>query len=275
MKLPIYQIDTFCTEVFSGNPAAVCPLNKWLDDSVLQSIAAENNLSETAFFVKNSNVYEMRWFTPVTEVDLCGHATLASAFVLMNEIDTTLSEVVFSTKSGELKVRCESDGFVMDFPSQPPSKCSVPDGLIKGLGLINKSGLIKESAPNLTEVLASEDYVVVYDSEEDIRNIAPDFEALRGIPLRGVAVTAHGNAVDFVSRFFGPKVGVDEDPVTGSSHCELAPYWAGRLGKNKLSALQLSKRMGKLYCELVGDRVLIKGKAVKYMQGEIYVEHID
>lgn len=259
MKLSVFQIDTFTNEVFSGNPAAVCPLEDWIDDSVMQNIAAENNLSETAFFVKRDHHYDLRWFTPTREIDLCGHATLAAAFVLFNELKISTKEIVFHTKSGPLSVEQRNEFLEMDFPMQLPVACDVPGGLIKGLG--------KEPA----EVLSSEDYLAVFDSENNVRNIKPDFEQLKRLPLRGVIVTSPGERADFVSRFFAPKFGINEDPVTGSAHCSLAPYWGRRLGKNKLLALQISSRGGELYCEVLDERVLISGKAVKFMQGEICI----
>jgi PhzF family phenazine biosynthesis protein len=257
MELPIYQIDAFTDRPFSGNPAGVCPLETWLEDSVMQNIAAENNLPETAFFVKNGDGYDLRWFTPTVEIDLCGHATLASAFVIMNYIDPSTPEVVFSTRSGELRVKREKNLFVMDFPSQPPIPCDAPGDLVAGLDIKPK------------EVLKSQDYLVVLEGEDDVRNLAPDFERLKRLDLRGIIVTAPGSEADFVSRFFGPGIGINEDPVTGSSHCTLIPYWSKRLGKKKLHALQLSKRGGELFCEMQEDRVLIAGRCALYMKGTI------
>ncbi len=259
MKISLFQIDAFASKAFSGNSAAVCPLETWIDDSLMQAIAAENNLSETAFFVKRDNHYELRWFTPATEVDLCGHATLAAAFVLFNELRISAKEIVFHTKSGPLTVEQKGELLEMDFPMQLPIACDVPDDLIKGLG--------KEP----TAVLSSEDYLAVFGSEDEVKSINPDFERLKRLPLRGVIVTSPGERADFVSRFFAPKLGIDEDPVTGSAHCSLAPYWGRRLGKNKLHAIQLSLRGGELYCEVLDERVLISGKAVKFMRGEIFV----
>lgn len=259
MKISLFQIDAFASKVFSGNSAAVCPLEKWIDDSLMQAIAAENNLSETAFFVKRDNNYELRWFTPATEVDLCGHATLAAAFVLFNELKISAKKIVFHTKNGPLTVEQKGEVLEMDFPMQLPIACDVPDDLIKGLG------------KKPVEVLSSEDYLAVFGSEGEVRNIRPDFERLKRLDLRGVIVTSPGERADFVSRFFAPKLGIDEDPVTGSAHCSLAPYWGRRLGKNKLHALQVSSRGGELYCEVLDERVLISGKAVKFMQGEIFV----
>jgi PhzF family phenazine biosynthesis protein len=257
METPIYQIDAFTDRPFSGNPAAVCPLETWLEDSAMQNIAAENNLSETAFFVKKSDHYELRWFTPAVEVDLCGHATLASAFVIMNYMEPSTAELTFRTKSGELTVKKAGDLFVMDFPSQPPVQCDAPADLMASF----------DRKP--IEILRSDDYLVVFKDEDSVRNGTPDFERLKRLDLRGIIVTAPGRNVDFVSRFFGPRVGINEDPVTGSSHCTLIPYWSKRLRKEKLHALQVSKRGGELFCEMQGDRVLIAGKGVIYMKGTI------
>ena len=259
MKISLFQIDAFASRVFSGNSAAVCPLDKWIDDSIMQAIARENNLSETAFFVKREKHYELRWFTPATEVDLCGHATLAAAFVLFNELKISAKEIVFHTKSGPLTVEQKGELLEMDFPMKLPIACDVPNDLIKGLG--------KKPA----EVLNSEDYLAIFDSESKVRNIKPDFERLKRLDLRGVIVTSPGEKSDFVSRFFAPKLGINEDPVTGSAHCSLAPYWKRRLGKSKLHAIQLSSQGGELYCEILDKRVLISGKAVKFSHREIFV----
>jgi PhzF family phenazine biosynthesis protein len=260
MKIPLYQIDAFTSHVFRGNPAAVCPLEGWLDDQVMQAIAQENNLSETAFFVKEGEGYHIRWFTPVAEVDLCGHATLASGFVILNYLDPTINEVSFRSRSGPLSVVREEGLLSMDFPSQPPQSCSPPGGLLDGLG--------REPL----EVSCSEDYFVVFASERDIRGLNPDMGTLKGLDLRGVIVTAAGDKVDFVSRFFAPSLGIDEDPVTGSAHCALTPYWSRRLGKNELHAYQVSRRGGELFCIDRGDRVTISGSAVRYMEGSITID---
>ncbi len=260
MKIPLYQIDAFTGHVFHGNPAAVCPLEGWLDDSVMQAIAQENNLSETAFFVKEGGNYRIRWFTPVAEVDLCGHATLASGFVIFNYLDTTINRVTFRSRSGPLSVGRREELLSMDFPSQPPQSCSPPKWLLDGLG--------REPS----EVVCSEDYFVVFTSERDIRGLNPDMEMLKRLDLRGVIVTARGDEVDFVSRFFAPKLGIDEDPVTGSAHCALTPYWSRRLGKNDLHAYQVSRRGGELFCADRGDRVTIAGRAVRYMEGSITID---
>lgn len=257
MKIPLFQIDAFAGKVFSGNPAAVCPLKEWPDDSVMQAIAAENNLSETAFFVPHENGYHIRWFTPVAEVDLCGHATLAAAFVIFHCLDGSSRQADFISRSGRLTVTREGDLLAMDFPAQLPQPCPPPKELLRGLG--------KEPL----EVLKAEDYLAVFSSEEDIVDLKPDLSAFRQLDLRGVIVTAKGKNADFVSRFFAPKFGIDEDPVTGSAHCSLTPYWSAKLKKDKLRARQLSKRGGELFCENRGNRVIISGRAVKYLEGNI------
>ena len=257
--IPIYQIDAFTNRVFSGNPAAVCPLEEWPEDSLLQAIAQENNLSETAFFVPEEGRYHIRWFTPVAEVDLCGHATLATAFFIFNHTNTAGNEILFNSRSGMLKVTTENGILAMDFPSQSPIPCETPEELLKALN--------REPS----EVLCSEDYFVVYPRESDVVGLAPAMEKLKKLSLRGVTVTARGNDADFVSRFFAPKFGIDEDPVTGSAHCALTPYWSKRLGKKKLHARQVSKRGGEIFCEDRGDRVIIAGRAVQYMAGTITI----
>ncbi len=257
MKLPIFQIDAFSSSIFSGNPAAVIPLEYWLEDDLMQKIAEENNLSETAFFVDRGGYYQLRWFTPQREVDLCGHATLASAYVLMNKIQPDLTEVKFGTHSGELHVVKKDDIYSMDFPVHPPEVCEVPENLLKGLDLEPK------------EVLASNYYLVVYDTEKEVRELHPYMAKLKELDRMAVIVTAPGDEVDFVSRFFAPAVGIPEDPVTGSAHCTLIPYWAKKLGKNKMEARQISCRGGELFCELNSDRVTIAGRGQLYMEGHI------
>jgi PhzF family phenazine biosynthesis protein len=257
MKIPLYQIDAFTSRLFGGNPAAVSPLQEWLDESVLQAIAQENNLSETAFFVPMEHGFHIRWFTPVAEVDLCGHATLATAYVIFNVIDSSLSRVSFSSRSGTLTVSIQGDLLAMDFPSQPPRPCDAPTDLLEALG---KRPL---------EVLCSEDFFVVFANEAEVRELAPDMAKLKDLSLRAVIVTARGGEADFVSRFFAPKYGIPEDPVTGSAHCALTPFWAARLGKKDLKAYQVSKRGGELFCSDRGERVTIAGRAVKYMEGTI------
>ncbi|MDP4529531.1 PhzF family phenazine biosynthesis protein [Alkalimonas delamerensis] len=254
-------MDAFTDQVFSGNPAAVCPLTHWLDDGLLQRIAEENNLSETAFFVPEGDGYRLRWFTPEAEVDLCGHATLAAAHVLYRHLGYNQATLEFATRSGPLQVTRSDNGYQMDFPASRPQPVAAPAKLLAGLG----------KAPK--DVLAAFDYIAVYHSAEEVEALAPDFEQLRQLGLRGVVATAPGPSkdkdVDFVSRCFFPKLRVNEDPVTGSAHCQLAPYWANKLGKEQLSAYQASKRGGTIHCQLATERVLLSGQAVDFMQGEI------
>ncbi len=262
MRINIYQIDAFTDQLFGGNPAAVCPLIDWLDDEILQSIAIENNLAETAFFVQSSdNRFHLRWFTPEFEMDLCGHATLASAFVIIEELGNNYDEVLFDTQSGLLTVKKIGDYYELDFPSRPPKKSSLPKIISDGLNIQPK------------EIWKARDYLLVYDSENDIEGIKPNIAILNQINIDpgGIIVTAKGKFgnVDFVSRLFTPQATVFEDPVTGSAHCTLVPFWANRLNKNELRALQISKRGGELLCQLNKNRVLIKGKAVKYLEGTI------
>ena len=260
MEIPIFQVDAFTGKIFGGNPAAVCPLKKWLDNSLMQSIALENNLSETAFFVRKESGYRIRWFTPVAEVDLCGHATLATAFVIFNYIDTSVKEVSFDSNSGLLKVTHSDDGLLsMDFPSLAPTPCKPPEALFKGLG--------KEPS----ETLCSEDYMAVFSEPDDVVGLKPDMMTLSKLDLRGVIITKKGKNVDFISRFFAPKYGIPEDPVTGSAHSTLIPYWAKNLGKSKLHAQQLSKRGGELFCKDMKERIKISGNAVLYFKGSIYL----
>ena len=260
MNLIIYQVDAFTSEVFKGNPAAVFPLDEWIDAELMQKIALENNLAETAFFVKKNDVYEIRWFTPTFEIDLCGHATLASALVIF-EVLKAESEIVkfHSHKSGVLRVEKNGDILILDFPSRPVSKTEIPEGLIEAIGKKPK------------EVYKARDYFLVYENEREVAEIEPDFTRLLKINAHGFIVTAKGDSSDFVSRFFAPEVGVFEDPVTGSAHCNLIPFWAERLGKTEMLARQISARGGELFCELKGDRVKIGGNAVLYLKGEIYV----
>lgn len=260
MKLRQFQVDAFASRRFEGNPAAVCPLKEWLSDDLMQSIAAENNLSETAFFVPAQSGFHLRWFTPVAEVDFCGHATLASGHVLFDALDYEKQSVVFETRSGEMTVERSGKLYVMNFPAQPPKPCSPPKTLIEALG----------AKP--TEVLAADDYLAVFESQAVVQSLAPDFARLGDLDLRGVIATAPGDDHDFVSRFFGPKLGIDEDPVTGSAHCELTPYWSQRLSKKQLRARQISRRGGDVLCEIAGDRVRLKGSAVTFMVGEIEID---
>jgi PhzF family phenazine biosynthesis protein len=257
LKLKQYQVDAFTDKVFGGNPAAVVPLSSWPDDSLLQAIAEENNLSETAFFVPSKKGFHLRWFTPVKEVDLCGHATLATAHVIFEILGHPRQVITFETRSGELLVERKGKLLEMDFPACPPRSCEISETLAQGLG------------QRPIEVLAADDYLAVFDSEATVRAIAPNQALLAQLDLRGVAITAPGVDVDFVSRFFAPKFGIPEDPVTGSAHCELAPYWANRLGKNILTAKQVSRRGGHLTCELRAGRVILSGAAVTFMEAEI------
>ncbi len=260
MKIPMFQVDAFTRKVFGGNPAAVCVLDTWLDDEILRSIAAENNLPETAFIVRGEKFYELRWFTPKVEVDLCGHATLASAFVIFSFIEKGLSRVNFNTASGVLKVEKSGDALSMDFPARRPVKTDTSDILAEALGIRPK------------EAYKSRDLMAVFDNESQIRRMSPDFEKLGQIrDCFAVIVSAPGDYADFVSRFFAPNAGIPEDPVTGSAHCTLIPFWAERLGKSKLHALQLSPRGGELHCEDMGERVKISGNAVLYLKGEIHL----
>jgi len=259
MKLPLYHVDAFASEVFCGNPAAVCPLDTWLPDATLQNIAAENNLSETAFTVRRGNDFDLRWFTPTMEVDLCGHATLAAAFVLFMENGVEASSIRFHSRSGWLAVSCDAGLLTLDFPSLPATSCKASESLARGLG----------AKPR--EILKARDYLAVFNSEAEVRGLKPDFGALRSLDCLGVIATARGGDCDFVSRFFAPAAGIDEDPVTGSAHCTLIPYWAEQLGKTKLLARQVSARGGELVCEHVGDRVRIGGRAVLFSRGEIHL----
>ena len=258
MHIPLYQIDAFTDHLFGGNPAAVCPLERWLPDEVMQKIAAENNLSETAFFVPQADGYELRWFTPTTEVDLCGHATLASAYVIAHILKSHTRRMVFLSKSGPLAVQVDGDLIRLDFPADPPHPVTSPYGLEQALGLKPR------------EVLAARiKYLLVLATEDQVRQVTPDMSALMKLDQSGVIVAAPGEDCDIVSRFFAPRLGVPEDPVTGSAHCVLVPYWAARLGKSRLRARQLSKRGGELFCEAHAERVWISGRAVKYLEGSV------
>lgn len=259
MKLPLYWIDAFTDQPFHGNPAGVVPLEKWLPDEVMQRIAFENGLAETAFFVPSSpGHHHLRWFTPGAEVDLCGHATLATAFTLFTELGFTGEQLVFDSRSGPLTVARLQDGKLeLDFPSRPAVPVAAPAALLKGLGAT--PAFYAQAQANLA----------VFNTAAEILALRPDFAALATLPQYGTIVTAPGDDCDFVSRFFAPRVGVPEDPVTGSSHTTLVPYWAGRLGKTKLHARQVSARGGELFCELRGDRVGIAGRAILYLRGEI------
>jgi PhzF family phenazine biosynthesis protein len=260
MKHEIFQIDAFASKPFAGNPAAIVPLKSWLPDDVMLNIAIENNLAETAFFIPSEKGYDLRWFTPAVEMDLCGHATLATGFLIFEILGTKENILRFQTRSGELTVEKKDGRFVLDFPSRPAVPAEAPPELIEAIGAVPK------------EVLKSRDYVLLYETEADVKAIKPNFEALRRVDTHAVIVTAKGDTSDFVSRFFAPDFGVPEDPVTGSAHCTLIPYWAEKLGKNELFARQVSARGGELFCELRGDRVTMAGDAVLYRRGEIYVE---
>lgn len=262
MKLDLYQIDAFTDIPFEGNPAAVIPLETWLPDNTMQSIAEENNLSETAFFIPTNNGFHIRWFTPKTEVDLCGHATLAAAYTLFNILGYNENRIEFESKSGTLTVLQNDDWLVMDFPAQLPIPCNIPYEIVKAF---DKASI---------ECLRSEDYIVVFETESDILSIKPDLDYLKKLDLRGVIITARSRQYDFVSRFFAPKYGIDEDPVTGSAHTQLIPYWAKKLGKTKMKAKQVSSRGGELVCELRNDRVLISGKAIKFLEGKIELNRL-
>mgnify|MGYP003693719595 CR=1 FL=1 len=257
MPIPIYHVDAFTNRVFHGNPAGVCPLDRWLDDAAMQAIAAENNLSETAFFVRRGSDYDLRWFTPVTEVDLCGHATLASAHVLFTRLDRAATSVTFHTKSGPLVVTRDGDRLVMDFPSRPPAPCPVPAGLVDGLGATPRETLRRATCSRCSTTRTRSD-------------ASPRTSRRSNTSTRsGSSSRARGRDVDFVSRFFAPRKGVPEDPVTGSAHCTLVPFWAGRLGRTRLTARQLSTRGGEIACELAGDRVRLAGHAVTFMEGSL------
>jgi PhzF family phenazine biosynthesis protein len=259
LRIPVYQVDSFASRVFSGNPAAVCPLKKWLPDEQMQAIAAENNLANTAFFVANQDGYDLRWFTPKVEVALCGHATLASAFIIFHDLAPAAKSVRFETKSGALIVTRDGDLLSMDFPACPATGCEMPPELLRALG----------SQPEA--VLTARDYIAVYATEDEVWKLIPDLGMVMQLDRFGLIVTAPGRQADFVSRFFAPAQGVPEDPVTGSAHCTLIPYWSKRLGKKKLHAQQVSPRGGELECEDRGERVIISGRAVRFLEGSIYL----
>ena len=257
MRIPYYHVDAFTGNLFSGNPAGVCILNEWVPDEVLQGIATENSLSETAFALARDDHYELRWFTPKLEIDLCGHATLAAACVIFRCLGYVGPSVQFRSKSGPLTVERDGERLILGFPSRPPMPCPTPELLIRALGRVP------------AEIRRSRDYFAIFICQKDILEMEPDMSLLGQLDCLGIIVTAPGDKADFVSRFFAPRAGIPEDPVTGSAHCSLIPYWAERLGKKKMTALQLSARGGELFCEDRGDRVGIGGKAVIYMKGEI------
>lgn len=260
MKINVYQVDAFANKPFEGNPAAICPLEEWLPEQTMQALAAENNLSETAFFVAEEGGFGLRWFTPQTEVDLCGHATLAAAYVLFEELGYQGEELRFSTKSGTLSVERNGDSLRMDFPAQPPKPFELPTQLVEAF------------AATPEDCLKFADIVAVFSSEDMVRNAAPDMMLLEQLDCRGIIITAEAKEYDFIARWFGPRTGIEEDPVTGSAFTQLVPYWANRLGRSEFRAKQVSARGGEVSCELLGDRVLISGKAVLFMRGIIEIE---
>lgn len=267
MNLDIFQVDAFTRQPLRGNPAAVVPLEEWLEDEQLLAIAMENNLSETAFFLPESEGnYPLRWFTPTREVDLCGHATLASAHVLLNEINPGLDRVRFQTMSGELDVERRGDVLAMTFPSRPAVPWDDDGALAEALGA-RPAEILKTTLQNPE----SDKVLAVFDSESDVAALKPHMSALMSIPGQGVVATAAGDEVDFVSRYFVPKVGVPEDPVTGSTHCTLSPYWASRLGRTRMTARQVSRRGGELEIHQQGDQVEIAGPAVLVMRGKLFL----
>jgi PhzF family phenazine biosynthesis protein len=259
MDLTMYQVDAFADRLFAGNPAAIVPLSSWLPDETMQAIAAENNVSETAFFVPAGDGYRLRWFTPVVETALCGHATLASGFVVLTRLASGRTSVTFDTMSGTLTVTRTGDFFTLDLPAQPASPCAMPAPMLAALG--------GEPA----EILGAVKYLVVFEDEVEVAALRPDVVTLSAIDRDGVIATAPGHDCDFVSRYFAPHAGIPEDPVTGSAHCTLVPYWADRLRKTRLHARQISRRGGELHCELEGSRVRLSGRATLYMEGRIHV----
>jgi PhzF family phenazine biosynthesis protein len=260
VELRLFQVDAFASEVFRGNPAAVVPLDRWLEDRVMQSIAAENNLSETAFIAPGGADREIRWFTPKQEVDLCGHATLASAYVLFEKISRGLDRVTFGSKSGPLTVTKSGERLVMEFPSRPPEPCPTPHGIAAALG-----------ATPIEVLRSTRDLMCVFEREEVVRTLRPDPQRVLDLGVFAVIATAPGASVDFVSRFFAPAAGISEDPVTGSAHCTLTPYWAKRLDRAALHALQVSERGGELWVEDRGEHVTIAGRAALYLEGTIRI----
>ena len=259
MSIPYYHVDAFTAGVFSGNPAGVCLLTDWLPDALLQSIAAEINLAETAFVAQRDSYFDLRWFSPTMEIDLCGHATLAPAHVIFRHLGYRGSAVKFQTRSGMLVVSRNEDILTLDFPARPAVACAAPVELIEGLG----------ATPSATA--KARDYLAIFDSEQTVRNLRPDFAALTRLDCLGIIVTGPGEHCDFVSRFFAPRAGILEDPATGSSHCTLIPYWAQRLGRQQLRALQVSPRGGEFYCEDRGERVGIAGRAATFATGFLHV----
>ena len=260
MKIPYFEVTAFAAQPFAGNPAAVCLLEeKWLADTLMQQIAAENNLAETAFLIPRGDFYDLRWMTPAVEVDLCGHATLASAHVLFHHCGFKGASVRFESRSGELRVERENDRLVLDFPTQPMTEGAVPAKLTQALRARPKA------------VLQGRDYMAVFEHEEEVAAISPDYAAVAALDVQGVVVTAPGKKCDFVSRYFAPAAGIPEDPATGSTHCVLIPYWSNRLGRRELLARQISRRGGEFFCEDRGDRVRIGGQALTYVEGQLHL----
>jgi len=260
MKINLYQVDAFSDHLFGGNPAAVCPLEEWLPVKTMQNIAMENNLPETAFFVKKDAQFEIRWFTPLVEVDLCGHATLASAHVIFNHLDWDRPSISFLSRSGILVVTRKGEMITLNFPSDDVHPADPPEGLLASLNV-----------KPLESYAGNTDIMLILDSQKAVELLEPDFGLMKKSGGRGVVVTARGDDVDFVSRFFAPQVGIDEDPVTGSAHTTLTPYWSKKLGKSELTAMQLSRRKGRLWCKYLGDRVEISGHAITYLTGQIVI----
>lgn len=263
MKLPIYQVDAFTSRMFAGNPAAVVLLDEWLPDRVLSAIAAENNLAETAFVIPRGDAMPLRWFTPAVEVDLCGHATLATAHVLFRYAFPSAQRLTFTTKSGDLPVTRDGERLSLDFPARPGKPVEITDAVVSALG----------ARPR--ELYLARDLMAVFDSHAQVRDFQPDAQRLASLDVFAIIITAPGDGCDYVCRFFAPRKGIPEDPVTGSAQCILAPYWAARLGRNQLTGRQLSPRGGELNCTLEGDRVLIAGRTVEYLRGEIDVDVTD
>ncbi|MDX2189346.1 MAG: PhzF family phenazine biosynthesis protein [Bacteroidota bacterium] len=262
MELKIYQIDAFAYKIFSGNPAAICPLENWLSDELMQKIAAENNLAETAFYVKNGNLFEIRWFTPTVEVDLCGHATLAAAFVLLEIENKNENKINFySQRSGELVVTKNEENLTLNFPSDVFKEVAITPNLTDGFSIKPKAAFKGKT-----------DYLLIFENEAQIKNVVPDFYLISKVMCRGIIISAPGDTVDFVSRFFAPQSGINEDPVTGSAHTTLTPYWSNKLNKIELTAIQLSSRRGYLSCKYLNDRVEISGKCKLYLKGTILID---
>ena len=258
--MTIFRVDAFSNDLFKGNPAAVCPLEAWIKDDLMQAIAEENNLSETVFFVKNNDHFEIRWFTPTAEVDLCGHATLAAAHIIYSELNYEEKKISFSSKMGILTVEKKSDWYTLNFPSEEINEIEIPVGLKEAL-----------KVPILKTFKGTWKLLVLLENEEIIQNLTPNFSLLSALEYVGIIVSSAGNNVDFVSRFFAPKIGINEDPVTGSAHTILIPYWAKKLNRSKLEALQLSKRTGYLNCEYLNDRVEMSGQAITYLKGQLTI----